>query len=62
LLDRPGWSRAGLGGDRPLPLICVIGQPEAERFVAALVRRLADAEPRVLFARVELLQRCLRRH
>jgi hypothetical protein len=42
LLNRPGWSRADLRGDRPLPLICVIGQPEAERFVDALAQRLED--------------------
>ncbi len=48
LLDRPKR------GERALPLVCLIGQPAAERSSVALARRLADAEPpKVLFARVD---------
>lgn len=58
LLNRPKWSRvakAGLRGDRPLPLICLIGASRAERFVTALAQHLGDtAPPNQLFAEVDV--------
>jgi hypothetical protein len=56
LLDRPRWSRvakAGLRGDRPLPLICLIGDAYAEKFVTALSQHLEDTTPPMLFAEVD---------
>ncbi|CCH32216.1 hypothetical protein ABZ816_34360 [Actinosynnema sp. NPDC047251] len=57
LLDRPRWTRvprAGLRGDRPLPLICLIGEPAGDGVLAALAQRVdAVAPPKVLFAKVD---------
>jgi hypothetical protein len=56
LLNRPKWARvakAGLRGDRPLPLICLIGESRAEKFVTALAQHLEDTPPpNQLFAEV----------
>jgi hypothetical protein len=58
LLNRPKWSRvakAGLRGDRPLPLICLIGASRAEKFVTVLAQHLEDtAPPNQLFAEVDM--------
>ncbi|HEV2784585.1 MAG TPA: hypothetical protein VGX25_34820 [Actinophytocola sp.] len=47
-------ARAGWRGDRPLPLICLIGDPPAAEFLSELARRIGEADPpKVLFAKAD---------